>query len=331
MKTLFQIQNASVFQGNLNKKFYFEGWYYKLVSKDQQNILAIIPGIALNKKENNSHAFIQVLDGSTADYHYIQYPLEEFETSKKEFFAKVRDNYFDMERISLNIEDEEVSLKGTLELIEAKPLPFKGLSPGVMGWFSYFPFMECNHGVVSMDHQLKGTLSYNGKKVDFTGGKGYIEKDWGRSFPKNWIWMQSNNFKEENRSIIVSIANIPFLGTEFAGFLAVLYDRGKFYRFGSFNRAKFTIEDISPVQVRITIKRKNQKFVIDAKKNTGDQSKTALMKAPSKGIMTSKCAETIQGIIDVKFYIKEEKERKLIFEDTGTSSGLEIMGEKEDF
>ncbi|WP_243392439.1 MULTISPECIES: tocopherol cyclase family protein [unclassified Mesotoga] len=30
--------------------------------------------------------------------------------------------------------------------------------------------------------------------IDLTGGKGYIEKDWGRSLPDAWIWMQSNNF-----------------------------------------------------------------------------------------------------------------------------------------
>ncbi len=53
------------------------------------------------------------------------------------------------------------------------------------------PAMECYHGVVSMYHLLSGHLEINGDKVDFSGGKGYIEKDWGRSMPSDWIWIQA--------------------------------------------------------------------------------------------------------------------------------------------
>ncbi|QII81181.1 hypothetical protein G7057_00970 [Jeotgalibaca arthritidis] len=41
-------------------------------------------------------------------------------------------------------------------------------------------------------------------------GKGYIEKDWGRSFPKNYIWIQSNHFNDNQRSLFFSYAHIPY-------------------------------------------------------------------------------------------------------------------------
>ncbi|MEZ4893124.1 MAG: tocopherol cyclase family protein [Saprospiraceae bacterium] len=38
-------------------------------------------------------------------------------------------------------------------------------------------------------------LTINGEELDFTGGKGYMEKDWGRSFPSAYFWMQTNHFR----------------------------------------------------------------------------------------------------------------------------------------
>jgi len=63
-----------------------------------------------------------------------------------------------------------------------------------MGWYSYIPFMECKHGIVSVNHKISGTLRIDNELIDLNEGKGYIEKDWGTSFPEAWIWIQSNNF-----------------------------------------------------------------------------------------------------------------------------------------
>lgn len=49
--------NPEIFQGKYKKKNYFEGWYYKIVDKDEKNSFAFIPGIAFDKK-GNSHSFI---------------------------------------------------------------------------------------------------------------------------------------------------------------------------------------------------------------------------------------------------------------------------------
>lgn len=68
------------------------------------------------------------------------------------------------------------------------------LSPGVMGPFRFAPFMECYHGVLSLDHSVDGTLEVDGERISYEGGRGYTEKDWGRSFPSAWVWVQSNDF-----------------------------------------------------------------------------------------------------------------------------------------
>ena len=75
------------------------------------------------------------------------------------------------------------------------------MSPNSMGFFAYFPFMQCYHEIVSMSHSLNGSLNFS-EAIDFSGGEGYIEKDWGTSFPKEYVWIQSNNFEKSDASIL---------------------------------------------------------------------------------------------------------------------------------
>ena len=77
---MFNIYKPEVFQGNLKKKNYFEGWYYKHVSADLRHTFSFIPGISLT--EGDSHVFIQVINGSTGYSTYIKYALDEFSWKK---------------------------------------------------------------------------------------------------------------------------------------------------------------------------------------------------------------------------------------------------------
>ena len=52
LNRLHAIWNPHVYHGWGKTKRYFEGWYYKIVSKDQNNAFAIIPGIAMDENGN---------------------------------------------------------------------------------------------------------------------------------------------------------------------------------------------------------------------------------------------------------------------------------------
>ena len=100
-----------------------------------------------------------------------------------------------------------------------------------MGPFSYIPNMECNHAILCMKNKTSGVIHINNTQMNFNNGTGYIEKDWGYSFPKEYIWCQGNDFKEANASFMVSIANIPFKFFSFQGIICVLIANGKEYKF----------------------------------------------------------------------------------------------------
>jgi hypothetical protein len=321
-----KINNPEMFQGNLKKRHYFEGWYFKIVDPSAKNIFAIIPGVSLDRKQRTSHSFIQVLDGIANKVWYFRFPLEQFWASEEKFEIRVGRNYFSRDRLHLEIDQQKKALKGDLHFRKLAPWPKRPLSPGIMGPFSYLPIMETYHGVVSMNHEILGTLNMDGKPISFDGGKGYIEKDWGRSFPSSWIWMQSNHFNDPQLSIMVSIAKVPILKGHIKGFLVALWRRGRTYAFTTYTGAKIQELEIHPSFMRTVIKDKKYHLEVEAKK-----SKTGDLKAPDLGIMKGHDRESITSQIRVRLrriYGPEEK-GKVIIDDIGRNSGLEIMDRRE--
>jgi len=238
MGKLKKLRNPEIFQGNKKKKSYFEGWYFKIVNQDGSSIYAIIPGIALDKRNNTSHSFIQFFDGIKGEYNYFTYDLDEFRASEDKFEVSIGNNFFSSNEIYLDINQGGKRIKGDLALKNLVQWPKRFLSPGIMGYFSYFP-MQTKHGIVSMNHDILGSLSVNNNNTPFKeGSKGYIEKDWGSSFPTSWIWMQSNNFSKPKLSFLFSVANIPFLGFRFIGYFCAIWYNGDFYNFATYTRAK---------------------------------------------------------------------------------------------
>ena len=216
---LSRLKDPTIFQGNLRKKHYFEGWYFKQVGSKGAT-LAVIPGISLTGED--SHAFIQVFNGRSGKSHYFSFPVEEFKPEKDPFGLVIGDNRFSNSGMDLNI-DEDVFIKGSLNSSEATPYRYTWSERGVMGWFGYVPFLETNHGLLSLDHRVNGSIMINGEQHEFRDGMGYIEKDWGSSFPSSWIWMQSNGFDETGVSFMLSTAVIPWMGSSFIGHLALLH------------------------------------------------------------------------------------------------------------
>mgnify|MGYP001590825883 CR=1 FL=1 len=312
---LRRLYNPEIFQGNLKKKHYFEGWYFKQVSKDQSCTFSFIPGVSL--AENDQHAFIQIMNGFTRNTDYIKYPLEEFSWNRRKLFLKVGSSTFTGSGILLDIENETINLTGQIDFSNVIRYPKSILSPGIMGWYSFIPFMECNHGIVSVNHDLQGGISINGNVIDFSGGKGYIEKDWGVSFPEAWIWIQSNNFKEHNTSFSFSIAKIPWMGKFFIGFIGFLYLNNKFYLFSTYNNSFVSEISHNKDRIEITVRNRMNILKIEVIRNSfGD------LIAPVAGEMSRRIKESIDSEVHLKLLDKHDNQ---VYEGTGKSVGLEII------
>ena len=70
------ILNPGTYHGTHQKPPFFEGWYFKLVSADEKNKIAIIPGVIQGE---DKHAFVQVMDGSDGKTEYFTFPFDQFQ------------------------------------------------------------------------------------------------------------------------------------------------------------------------------------------------------------------------------------------------------------
>jgi len=311
--------NPEAFQGNLKKKTYFEGWYNKTIDATAEHIYAFIPTIALNRKGLTSHCAIQYFDAVNATAKYFKFPIDEFKNlSNKKYEISIEKNYFSSKGCHLDIDQQGYIIKGDLEYIDPIPWPKSFLQPGAMGWLSYIPFLETYHAVVSMNHKIHGKISINGERVNFENGKGYIEKDWGKSFPTAWIWTQSNHFSNENLSFMFSIAKVPFLGMKFNGFLSAIWYEGKFFKFATYTGAKVKSLDVNSDNIQILVEDKKFSLYFEVTKK-GIESIS--LKAPQEGIMSGRIAESINSKIRLKLF--DKKKKIIIIDDLGVNAGFE--------
>jgi tocopherol cyclase len=306
--------NPGQYHGWGRTRRHFEGWYYKVVSKAEDSAFAFIPGIAMNER-GEKQAFVQVLDGKrlTAEYH--KYAASDFHPEPGKFELRISGNYFSGNRLLLDLP----GIKGELHFIGNSAWPSKWFSPGIMGPYSFVPFMECYHGVISMDHHIEGHLIINNETVDFTGGKGYIEKDWGSSFPGAYIWLQSNHFKLSETSLKVSVAKIPWLGTSFTGFIAGLLVNGRLFRFTTYNSTHLIKSFADDRSVELIMENKQYRIEINATRNNSTQ-----LASPISGFMDGRISESMTDLVDVR--LSDKISGEIIFHDTGRNAGLEVAG-----
>lgn len=313
MNYFYLLENPEVFQGENKlkyKKCYFEGWYFKNTRKDIS--ISFIPGIHIENGEKS--AFIQIITNSSS--YYISYSFNDFQFSYDPFFISIGNNFFSLEKIKIDIQDKNISINGELYYDNHIKIERNFFSPNIIGPFSFFPFMECNHAILSMKHEITGFLIINDKKYDFNSGIGYIEKDWGSSFPTSYIWTQANNFQNKNASFFLSVATIPLSRFSFTGFICDFILDNKEYRFATYNSSKLIKLKVS--KNNFNIKLKNKDFTLHIYSNNKNSFS---LKAPRCGAMQKEIFESI----DSNVYVYLSQKENILFEGESKNAGLEIV------
>ncbi len=213
---------------------YFKGWYFKCSTKDKT--IAFIP--AYHYSNNKKSASLQIITDDKA----FKIPFDKIEYQENPLYVKIGNCVFSHEGIILDFRDNGLTLDGKLCFEELSPILYD-----IMGPFKYVPYMQCRHNVYSMCHKINGEIKVNGQLYNFENGIGYIEGDCGQSFPKKYIWTQCCF---ENNSLMLSVADIPFLGFHFTGIIGVLFLNGKEYRIATYLGAKIKQIDKNTVTVK---------------------------------------------------------------------------------
>lgn len=312
-------QHRSLNFQNLNRKAYFEGWYYKQVSQDGRHVISFIPGI--NRYQGKTEAFVQIIfaelnnDKWSLETEWISFQMHETASGDEPFFFRIAENEFRRDGLKVKLHTEQMSVEGELRFSDAILLPSTTWMPTIMGPFSYLPAMECIHSVNSLSHRIAGHLEINGRVIDFSSGKGYLEKDWGSSFPKRYIWLQSNHFREDDASLFFSWADIPTPLASFEGYIVHLYYQGQHHRFATYTRGGIELKSGNK-EVEILLTNAYSSLRIHAK-----QEASAKLFAPIAGQMTHSIKEGLFGQLSFDFHDHKSQRR---LSDSSEIAGIEL-------
>ncbi len=280
----------------LDKQAAFEGWFSKIDDRENGFMLSIIWGYSTH--QNTKHAFLQFQDSFHHNTAYIQYPLDELKWEKDPFVLQIGNNELSKKGIHLDFVMNGVPVQGEFRFGTFSPIKQSILKPNIMGWLTFFP-NECNHSIISMYHNVDGNIKIGNQAWKVQEADGYIEKDWGTGFPKEYVWAQANDWKKS--SVVFSYATVPMLGKYAKGFFLVLQHDEKEYRFSSIEGSKLTDFHVSQDAFQAIIKKKGCCITLKAK-----QFNPVALAAPKHGEMQSYIKESLDGTMELTLEMKNQ-------------------------
>lgn len=319
IKTLYK---PHVFQGRLDKRPYFEGWYFKITDPKQDLSLCLIPGIS-NGRAESAHGFIQYADSLTGKSGKINFPLDQVSLSKDTLALQFGEHHFSESALSIKA-CEGLPLQIDLRVSEPRLYPVNWHHPGIMGPFRFMPAMECYHGVYLVNSRIDGTLQLGETTYTIDDGSLYVEKDWGKSFPSSWIWLQANAFKsvdfdQREVSLMLSVAKIPWMGRHFIGHLGFIWLDERRIGLGTYYGSQVSVnfDDPQGQEVELVVNHGNYHIVI-----TAQARKPVSLIAPSFGEMVRYIDEDLDALITLEVYF----EGQMIYSGESGFGGYERCG-----
>lgn len=286
---------------HFNKIPAFEGWYFRV--SDTKLSLAIIVGLSRAKDEEK--VFIQIFDTLFHKMEIVSYPILALQYHTDPFIIKIQQCIFTNDYIYL--EDNNLSIKATLHIQEYKTLKSSLYAPTIMGPFAYLKSMECNHAILNLESKVTGKVTTHHHMYDINGIC-YQEKDWGTSFPSQYIWLQSNYCLQQKAILFLSCATIPLKVMHFMGLIMVLVINHKEYRFASYYGARV----IKRYQIKeyyyLVIKQHSYQLLFKIK-----QGKTCTLEAPINGLMHAKVKESLEGEVLLRVFKRDQLLQQLHF------------------
>ena len=332
LPSLTNVFRPARFQGRGRTRDYFEGYYLKVVDPERDIAFALIPGLSYDGA-GEGHAFIQVMDGVRGQSAYERFDVGDLRAGPVAAFAKTRRDAFALEigphRFSESgMHVDVASVTCRLRFRSNVSWPYRPWSPGAMGPFGFVPGMQCKHGVVSLHHHVAGTVRLgDGPEVELSSrATGYIEKDWGSSFPLRWTWLQTNHLAGETAPacLMVSAGHVPWLTGAFDGHIAALLHRGRLEVFATYNGSRLT-QAIAGGRLRLSfergglLRRARTWLHIDAPLPTA----TARLAAPAaEAGMAGHVNESLTASADVRY----GRGADTLLDTTTAYTGLELGG-----
>ena len=270
----------------MKKTNFFEGWYFKEQCKELT--IAFIPEVSYDEKGNLSGS-LQIVLPDRSYYYTYKNPINM--NLNRTMFIVMGKNVSTDACIHIDIAEKDLQIKGDIYFDREAGRKFN-----VMGPLSIFP-LPCKHGILAMKQQLSGSLEIDGEVYDFDGGTGYLETDYGKSFPRRYMWSQCNWFGRTDCQIAVAAATIPMGPLNIMGTFACINYKGQRYKFATYKGAE--VEKIGEEGFKIT----QGPYIFEGRRKGG----TAVeLKSPEMGKMASATREYL--VCNVEYRLRKRGE-----------------------
>jgi hypothetical protein len=268
---------------------FFQGFYFKQVSRD--HALALIAAVGRDARGMPFASIQAVLPNATFT---TMFPVEDARLSPEETDIRFDPNRLNTSGLILDLDGGGHSIRGALSFG-----PLSRPKGDIMGPFRFLPGMECRHRLISMAHEVRGKLVVDGQERDYDGALGYIEGDAGRSFPMRYLWTHCFAPAGEPRSVMLSVAEIPYAGRRFTGIIGSILLHEREIRLATYLGAR--VEKIE--SGRVSIRQRGYVFTASFDRRT-----CVSLQAPVDGGMTRAVHECLSGSAR---YILEDRGKTL--------------------
>lgn len=297
------------YHGAGKTRSFFEGWYFKHCS--DEHTLILIPALHQDGTGRRTASLQVIADGRS---FFIPFGEKDMEAYPKRLYIRLGQNYFTSKGCRVHLDIPGLSIRGHIHYGPLTP-PRRSF----MGPFRHLP-LPCFHRVLSLSHPLKGRILFNQKVWDFRQGQGYIETDWGHSFPSAYLWAQCSFPARDSASkgkasspagsVMFTAAGLEFGRRRLIACSSLIAHGGRQYRLSTYQGARLT----RCGGRRITLRQGGYTLQLIL-----PQDDAVALKAPDEGSMKRTVYENPRCLMRCAL----TKGSQLLFDETGNSASYE--------
>lgn len=320
-----------------DKKDWYEWWYFKLVEPKTKKAFYFCYGLVnpWDQKQSREASKAFVSAGSFSQKMIIEerWPSGEFRANKN--INRATDSIIEIgpnNLISPNqFQGSIVNENGDRVAWQIKTE--KKWEYNAMGWTLFLSDISNIYWFpIQASTQMTGWIDFNGERLEFENVPGYQDRNWGRTFPKWWAWIVSNNFKNSPGTVLASGGGQPKvfgITDRFKGYTIGVTHQGKEYAFKMPNGDKIKVDINFGTWKVQAINKKNQKLELEA---FAPREKFMLLPFTTPQGQVFKDYETLNGYARVKLYSRKHIRAKweLVADLETEEAGIEF-GSFEDF
>lgn len=191
----------------VDKKDWYEWWYYKVVDPKTKEAFYFVYGIVnpwdRNGTRHASRAWTSFGSFSRGKIIEEPFPTPKFYAAYEYPYVRVGDNIATDERLSGSLTNDGIRVSWDLEMKT-------GWTFNAMGWALFTrDLFNIYWYPAQANATMSGWIDYDGKRYELENAPAYQDRNWGRSFPKWWAWIVSNNFKGSPGTVLASGGGLP--------------------------------------------------------------------------------------------------------------------------